>query len=88
MTDEQRAAALANHMDADDPLDTHFKHYHQLLFTPPLPHHGMDRCGVDNLHLIYLNIFKHLFKYTIHEGLPPAKKLLVREYCKAAGSYS
>ena len=88
MSDEQQTAAQATHMDSDDELDTHLKHYHQLLFTPPLPHHGMDRCGVDNLHLIYLNIFKHLFKYTIHEGLPKEKKLLVREYCKAAGFYS
>ena len=37
---------------------------------------------------IYLNLFKHLFRYTIHEGLPESKKVLVREYCKAAGFYS
>ena len=48
----------------------------------------MDRCGVDNLHLVYLNFFKHLFKYTIHEGLPETKKTLIRDYCKNAGFYS
>ena len=48
----------------------------------------MDRCGVDNLHLIYLNIFKHLWRYTIHEGLPESKKALIRDYCKTAGFYS
>ena len=38
--------------------------------------------------LIYLNIFKALFKYTIHESLPESKKKLVRNYLKAAGFYS
>ena len=41
---------------------------------PPLPEHGMERCGVDNLHLIHLNCFKHYFTYTVHEGLPNSKK--------------
>ena len=49
---------------------------------------GMRRCGNDNLHLIYLNFFKHLFKYTIHESLPDSKKKIVRDYVKAAGFYS
>jgi hypothetical protein len=88
MTDEQQAAARRIHMDTGDELNSTKQHYHQVLFMPPLPHHGMERCGVDNLHLIYLNIFKHLFKYTIHEGLPKSKKVIVREYCKAAGFYS
>lgn len=48
----------------------------------------MDRCGADNLHLIYLNLFKHLFKYTVHEGLPESKKIMVRDFCKNAGFYS
>ena len=36
----------------------------------------------------HLNLFKHLFRYTIHEGLPDTKKQVVRDYCKAAGFYS
>ena len=89
MSDEDQAAALRKHLDQDDELNTNFQHYHQLLFTPPLSHHGMDRCGVDNLHLVYLNISKHLFRYTIHECIPsPAKKAIVRDYCQAAGFYS
>lgn len=48
----------------------------------------MDRCGVDNLHLLFLNIFKHLFRYTVHESLPPSKKFIVREYVRAHGYYS
>ena len=55
---------------------------------PPLPEHGMERCGVDNLHLIHLNCFKHYFKYTVHEGLPNSKKEIIRNYFKNAGFYS
>ena len=49
---------------------------------------GMRRCGNDNLHLVYLNMFKHVFKYTVHEPLPESKKKLVRDYLKEAGFYS
>ena len=88
MTDAERDEARKEHHGDGDELNTIKKHYHQELFMPPLPHHGMDRCGVDNLHLIYLNLFKHLFKYTIHEGLPLSKKKMVRDFCKEAGFYS
>jgi hypothetical protein len=37
---------------------------------------------------MYLNVVKHLFKYTIPEGLAKPKKKLVRGYMKAAGNYS
>ena len=88
MSDEEQAVARAQHCDTGDELNSHKQHYHQELFLFPMPHHGMERCGVDNLHLIYLNTFKHLFKYTIHDGLPKSKKILVRDYCKTAGFYS
>ena len=68
MSDEDRAAARAAHMDVDDPLNSNFKHYHQELYMAPLPQHGMNRCGVDDLHLCYLNMFKHYFRFTIHGG--------------------
>ena len=87
-TDDERAEARKVHRGGDDELNTNKQHYHQELYMPPLPHHGMDRCGADNLHLIYLNLFKHLFKYTIHEGLPESKKIMVRDFCKNAGFYS
>jgi hypothetical protein len=48
----------------------------------------MRRLGADQLHLVYLNMFKHLFKYTVHEPLPDSKKKIVSEYLKAAGFYS
>ena len=87
MSDDDRNTARAVHMDVGDELNTHWQHYHQELFMPPLPHHGMDRCGVDQLHLLFLNMFKHLFKYTIHENLPETKKL-IGKYIRDMGFYS
>ena len=64
-------------------------HWHVELFMGPMPKgFGMPRCGADQLHLIYLNMFKHLFKYTIHEPLPESKKKIVSAYLSAAGFYS
>ena len=88
LSSEEQAVLTAEHLDRDDELNSKHQHYHQLLFSPPLPHHGMERCGVDNLHLVYLNLFKHLFKYTVHDGLPDSKKKLMRAYTKSAGFYS
>ena len=78
----------AHHGDIGDALNPQRQHFHQLLFYPPLAHHGMCRVGVDNLHLIYLNLFKHLFKYTIHEALAASKIKLVRELFRDAGFYA
>ena len=44
---------------------------------PPAVCNGMESAGADNLHLIYLNIFKMLFNYTIHQNLPGARPLLL-----------
>ena len=85
MPDEERTKRQRAHQD---PYAGEQQHFHQLLYHPPLPHHGMDRAGVDLLHLIYLNLFKHLFNYTVHHNLPAAKKKKVREFCKEAGFYS
>jgi len=48
----------------------------------------MERCGVDNLHLLYLNVFKHLFRFTVHQGLSLSKQKMMRRYFKDAGFYS
>lgn len=48
----------------------------------------IPHAGVDQIHLVYLNIFKLLFKFTIHESLPESKKHMVKKYLKAAGFYS
>jgi hypothetical protein len=43
----------------------------------------------DNLdHLMYLNVFKHLFEHAIRKGLSKSKKNLMRDYLKAAGCNS
>ena len=64
-------------------------HWHVELFMGPmLQGFGMRRLGADQLHLVYLNMFKHLFKYTIHEPLPESKKKIVSEYLKEANFYS
>ena len=88
MTEDEQKAEQATHRDADDPLNSQFQHFHQVKYMTPLPDHGMERCGVDNLHLTYLNVFKHLFKYTVHEGLPPTKKKLVSAYLRDMKFYS
>jgi hypothetical protein len=86
--DEQTAARAAHNEMGGSPDLGHRKHYHQILYLPPMLHVGMDRAGVDQLHLVYLNMFKHVFKYTIHHGLPESKKKLVRDYLIAANFYS
>eukprot|EP00965_Chrysotila_dentata_P205210 6182821-Pleurochrysis_carterae.AAC.3 len=62
--------------------------HNELLFAHPLPKLEMAFTGVDMLHLVYLNLFKHLFRYTVHDGLPGTKKRLVRDYLRNAGFYS
>ena len=65
-------------------------HWHVELFMGPMPKgFGLRRCGADQLHLVYLStMFKHLFKYTVHEPLPESKRKLVSKYLSAASFYS
>jgi hypothetical protein len=88
MNDADQNVLRAAQRDADDELKSHNQHFFQELFIPPMVRHGMERCGVDQLHLVFLNMFKHLFKYTVHEGLQPSRKKLIANYLKAAGFYS
>ena len=44
--------------------------------------------GVDDLHLLNLNWFKHVFRGTIHESLPVSKRKLVADYLRQAHFYS
>ena len=89
LTDEEQKVARSAHNEmGGSPKNGWNKHYHQLLYLHPMLHVGMDRAGVDQLHLVYLNMFKHIFKYTIHHALPQSKKKLVRAYLGAANFYS
>ena len=88
MSDNEQRAARQAHNEVGVGNTQWRQHHQQFLFMPPGVRCGMEAAGVDNLHLIYLNIFKMLFKYTIHENLPLSKKKLIRNYLKAAGFYS
>ena len=82
MTDEEQQVVRKKHNELG-------AHWHVVKFVDPMPRgFGMKRCGCDQLHLVYLNMFKHVFKYTIHEPLPDSKKVIVARYLKAAGFYS
>lgn len=81
LSDDDRIEAQRQHVAKGE-------HHHQQLFSPPLPYLGMKDAGVDNLHLIYLNVFKHIFKYTIHEGLPESNKKAVAAYLSEQHFYS
>ena len=72
MTDEQQAKERASHNEIGVEISEWDKHFHQMLFLPPATMNGMESAGVDQLHLVYLNIFKHLFDHTIHRNLPGA----------------
>ena len=39
----------------------------------PMLHLDPRDIGVDMLHLVYLNLFKHMFNYTVHQPLPGAR---------------
>ena len=82
LTDDEQKAVRKKHVEGG-------AHFHVELFMGMMTVGlGMRRVGADQLHLIYLNFFKHLFKYTVHEPLPDSKKVIVSQYLKAAGFYS
>ena len=66
---EQKVAGDA-HLENGVAEPKWWRHWYQMLFIPPAVLNGMEYAGVDSLHLIELNLFKALFKYTIHESLP------------------
>jgi hypothetical protein len=70
MSDAEQKEVRDRHNETGQPDQPWDKHYYQFLYTPPALHIGMERAGVDQLHLLHLNAFKHLFNYTIHQPLP------------------
>eukprot|EP00965_Chrysotila_dentata_P247259 6207648-Pleurochrysis_carterae.AAC.1 len=70
LSEKEQAQRISAHNEigqAEHPLA---QHHHQILYTPPLVLLGMARAGVDGLHLVFLNVFKHLLNYTIHQPIP------------------
>eukprot|EP00965_Chrysotila_dentata_P011763 385830-Pleurochrysis_carterae.AAC.3 len=70
LSDAEQKAARSKHDEMVISEHEHDRHYYQLLFSHPLPKLGMLHAGVEMLHLVYLNLFKQLFRYTVHDGLP------------------
>jgi len=87
-SDKDQAAERDAHNEIGQDTHPWRRHNYQLKFMPPAVRNGMERAGADNLHLIYLNIFKMLFNYTVHQNLPDSKKKLVKAYLRNAGFYS
>lgn len=70
MTDAEQKAARKVHV-------ANGAHWHIELYMGPMTRGlGMSRIGADNLHLIYLNFFKHIFKYTVSAYAVPCKLVL------------
>ena len=71
--EEQQKVARGEHNETGTAEQQWSRHFHlQLLFMPPGVRNGMESAGVDNLHLIFLNIFKIVFSCTIHGNLQGA----------------
>ena len=70
LSEDDQAARRSIHNETKGNDFGYRKHYHQTLYMPPALWLDMSEFGVDGLHLIFLNMFKHLFRYTIHDGLP------------------
>ena len=69
-SDAEQKAMHAEHVEQGIKAPAFCKHYFQLYMTPPLVHLDLMHGGADILHLIYLNLFKHLFGATCHYPLP------------------
>ena len=69
MTPEQQKVRRKEHTEDGEEEYKWSRHYYGILFMYPFLHLDLIRYGADTLHLVYLNMFKHLWRYTIHESL-------------------
>ena len=89
LSPDQQKARRKEHNEIGKSEFSWRRHEHGTLFLYPLLHLDMADVGVDQLHLIYLNVFKHLFKYTIHDAAPDkVKRTIMKDYISEAGFYS
>ena len=89
LSPEEKVARRKEHNEVGKSEYQWERHRFGTLFEFPLLHLDMKDMGVDQLHLIYLNIFKHLFKYTIHDAAPDSvKRTIIKDYIREAGYYS
>ena len=70
LDDDEQKAARKKHRENGEEVYKWRRHLFGELFMTPLLHLDCKDIGVDMLHLLYLNLFKHLFNYTVHQPLP------------------
>eukprot|EP00965_Chrysotila_dentata_P052066 1728037-Pleurochrysis_carterae.AAC.1 len=88
LSDEEQQVTRKKHNEVGVEEQLYSKHFNQQLYLYPGVLSDMEYAGVDGLHLIFLNAFKHLFNYTLHQGFPVKKLKLIKAYLKKAGFYS
>eukprot|EP00965_Chrysotila_dentata_P120189 3974862-Pleurochrysis_carterae.AAC.1 len=88
LSDAEQEAARKEHNEVGAKEQLYSKHFNQQLYLYPGVLSDMEFAGVDGLHLIFLNAFKHLFDYTLQQGFPAKKLQLIKAYLKKAGFYS
>lgn len=79
--DDEQKAERKRHRENGQQEYQWCRHFFREKFMSPMLHPvDLKNIGVDMLHLIYLNVFKHLFNYTIHQSMPgePARTLPAR----------
>ena len=72
LTSAQQKAKRKEHMTNGQIIYKWNRHHFGTLFMTPMLFLDFKDIGVDQLHLVYLNCFKHLFNYTIHQPMPGA----------------
>eukprot|EP00965_Chrysotila_dentata_P105488 3483993-Pleurochrysis_carterae.AAC.2 len=80
LSNTEQSQRIASQNKIGKPEHKWEQHHHQILFTPPFVHLGMEHAGVDGLYLIYLNSTKHSPTHT--------KKKLVKPYLGDSNFYS
>ena len=69
-TDDEQKGERKVHRENGCDIYKWSRHFFSEKFMSPLLHLDHKDIGVDMLHLIYLNVFKHLFNYTFHQPMP------------------
>ena len=68
----EQAVKRKEHMENGKDIYEWDRHHFGVLFMSPMLHLDFEDIGVDPLHLVFLNTFKHLFNYTVHQPMPGA----------------
>lgn len=74
LSDAEQKQRRKIHREVGVPVPEFNRHYFGELFMAPMIHLDFQNIGADMLHLLYLNAFKHLFNYTVHQPMPGASQ--------------